>query len=99
MQSAGQGDFPVPKFYGQWLFKYGRPHFLLQKPTLNFSKFIVCSHLTWMGGGKRDWASAHIFWTRGGQFFIILCRRPLWMVPEQKTAKFSMGYRFTNCNS
>jgi len=39
-------------------------------------------------------------WTRGGQFFMILCRHRLWMNPEQKTAKLSMGYdRPTNCNS
>jgi len=29
-----------------------------------------------------------------------LCRRPLWMAPEQKkTAKLIMGYRPTNSNS
>jgi len=50
-------------------------------------------------GGEKDWASAYIFWTRAGQFLMILRRRPLWMNPEQKTAKLSMGYRPTNCNS
>jgi len=31
------------------------------------------------------------FWTRGGQFFMILCRRPLWMDPEQKNSKVKLG--------
>jgi len=30
-----------------------------------------------MDRGERDCASAYIVWTREGQFFMILCRRPL----------------------
>jgi len=70
--------------------------FLLQKPTSNFSKFIVCPHLTWTGAIE---LVLTFFWTRGGQFFMILSRCP-WMPSEQKkTAKLSLGYRPTNSNS
>jgi len=44
----------VPIFFGQELFKCGCPHFLLQKQTSNFSKFIVFSHLTWTGGREEQ---------------------------------------------
>jgi len=40
------------------------------------------------------------FWTREGQFFMILCRLPLWTPPEQKkTVKLSIGYRHTSSNT
>jgi len=53
----------------------GRSHFLMQK-TLDFLQFMVCLHgqgvrgLSQCGQGER------------GQFFAILCRRPLWTVPK-----------------
>jgi len=86
MQSAGQEGCPVLIFFGQWLFKCGRPHFFLLKPASNFSKFIVSPHLTWTGGGKGRGTEPvlTIFWTIGSQFFMILCSRPLWIDPEQK---------------
>jgi len=76
----------------------------LQKPTSNFFKIysVSTSDISDMdrGEGRGIKPVLTFFWTRGGQFFMILCRRPLWMPSEQKkTAKLSMGYRPTNCNS
>jgi len=53
------------------LFKYGRPHFLVQK-TSDFSKLSKCGHLADKGGG---------------QFFAILCGRLLWTAPNHGTAQ------------
>jgi len=60
--------------YGQeGVFKCVHPHFLVQF----FSKFMVCPHGQW--GGRVE--PANILWIRRGgergQFFAILCGRPL----------------------
>jgi len=49
------------------------------KKLRNFRNFwcVICMDMGW---GK-DWASAHVFRTRKGQFFAILCRRNLWTAP------------------
>jgi len=48
-----------------------------------------------MDRGERIWANVDIVLDKGGQFFTILCKLPLWTptAPEQKTAKLSIGYR------
>jgi len=58
----------------------GRPHFLATK-TSDFSKFIVCPH----GQGGRGLSQCGNFVDngRGGQFFEILCRHPLWTAPNK----------------
>jgi len=48
--------------------------FLAKTNIKFFKKFIVCPHLTWTGGrrGERIEPVLTFFWTRGGQFFMIL---------------------------
>jgi len=44
-----------------------------------FQNFL-CVHMDRWGRGIEPVLT--FLWTRGGQFFMILCRRPLWTAPE-----------------
>jgi len=78
----GQGLFQCRHFAekGEWFFRSGRPHFLVQK-TSDFSKIMVCPH------EQRGWASSAdiFFWTRGEKesIFRNFVRTFLWTVPHK----------------
>jgi len=46
--------------------------------TSDFSKFVVCPH----GQERREVEPVRTFSGQGGQFFAMLCRRPLWTAPK-----------------
>jgi len=58
---------------GMGVFRCGRPHFLVQKSSVFFSKFMVCPH------GQRGLSQCGQ--GRGCQFFAILYGRLLWTAP------------------
>jgi len=85
MRSAGKGVAQCRHFSDRELFRCGRPHFLLQKPTSNFSKFIVCPHGQ-EEDRERDWASAYIFLDKERSIFhdfvdslYRVCIKSLWL--------------------
>jgi len=59
---------------GRGFFRCGRPHFLVQNNVGLFEIYGVSARTR----ERRDWASADILRTRGGQFFTILCGYFLW---------------------
>jgi len=85
-QSSGQEGCPGPTFFwqGEGVIQMRTSALFVAKTNIKFFKIYSVS--TWTGG-RGIGASADIFWTRGGQFFMILCRHPLWTAPEQNNSK------------
>jgi len=71
---------PSANIFQTGVFKCGHPHFLLQKPTSNFSKFInysvSTSDMDRGEGREREWVSAYIFWQ--GEVNLWFCVDVLW---------------------
>jgi len=61
---------------GRGFFRCGHLHFLAQK-TLDFLKFMVFPHIQ-EGGGL---SQCGYFADKKAHFFVIMCRRLLWMAP------------------
>jgi len=86
----------VPIFFEQGVIQMWTSALFVAKTKIKFFKIYSVS--TSEGTGERRWIEPVLifFWTRGGQFFMILYGRPLWMAPEQKNSKVKHGYRPSN---